>query len=386
LASLLAACTGPAGIAMPATDQASTNTPLAAMLPSHTPTTTITPTATSTGTPTPPITLTPTPSAAPTHTPTITLTPEPLPTFAGNRLLRPGILPQAYISEACEYLRLRWSPTGSPPGTVVVPIFFHSIRASGRPVADGDSTTITEEFFQAFVGAARYLGYQTITTAQLNAFLRSNALIPPRSMIMIVDDRRPGVIEEHFLPVLAANNWTVTLGWISADNDATLWARMEQLNATGRLDIQSHGYKHLYILPETPEEDIRQEIMAPIDLLTQHFGQRPLAFIWPGGNFTPLAMQIAHEAEYQLGFTTYARGPLLFNWIPQGPEEQVLNDPLMLLPRFWSTDGSLSLSIGLQAADQMRAEAIARYPTEASYYQTYCQGQLPPLETILPEK
>jgi hypothetical protein len=28
----------------------------------------------------------------------------------------------------------------------------------------------------------------------------------------------------------------------------------------------------------------------------------------------------------------------MFNWIPQGDEEQQAADPLMTLPRFWSTD------------------------------------------------
>jgi peptidoglycan/xylan/chitin deacetylase (PgdA/CDA1 family) len=279
---------------------------------------------------------------------------------------------------------LRWSLDGSAPGTVVVPIMFHGIRAAGKEVIKGDETSITEEQFQSFVWFAQKNGFQTITTSQLNDFLHKNALIPPRSMILIVDDRRPGTVENYFLPVAQENNWTVTLGWIIGNTDETLWSWMERLNATGRLDVQSHGYNHVYITDQTTEDVIRQEIHDPIAILEQHFRQRPIAFIWPGGNFTSLAVSIAHENDYQLGFTAFSRGPLMFNWIPQGEQERQVADPLMTLPRSWSTDQTLPLDIGMRVGTAAQAEAIQQYPQEAEYYHMYCGGELPKLEEILP--
>jgi len=344
---------------------------------------TFTPTIATTLTPFLPYTNTVIPSPSPTHTstPLPTNTPEPLPFFL-SKLIRPSIAPHTYLPGTCEYLRLRWSPKNSPPGTVVVPIMFHSIRASGKKIPAGDTTTISAELFQGFMSAAKYLGFETITTSQLNDFLRHNARIPSRSMILIVDDRRPGVIEDHFMPLLEANNWTVTLGWIVTDNTEAEWARMERLNSTGRLDIQSHGYLHRYITAETPEDQVREEIIKPIDILKQHFGQRPIAFIWPGGNFTPLSVEIARQAGYQLGFSIFSRGPLLFNWIPLGQEELAVSDPLMVLPRFWSTGGSVNLELGLNIGEQARADAMQNYDREAAYFHTYCGGELPPLSSI----
>lgn len=261
---------------------------------------------------------------------------------------------------------------------------FHGIRAAGKAILKGDTTSVSEEDFKDFVLFAKLNGFQTITTAQLNSFLRTNARIPPRSMMLIVDDRRPGTVENYFIPAAEENDWTVTLGWLVGNTDDTLWAWMERLNATGRLDVQSHGYNHVYITEETSEEVIRQEIHDSIGVLEQHFGQRPLAFIWPGGNFTPLAISIAHENGYQLGFTAYSRGPLMFNWIPQGEHERQMADPLMTLPRAWSTDQSLPLDVAMKISDEARADAVLRYPQEADYYHTYCGGDLPALEEILP--
>ena len=333
--------------------------------------------------PTPPPTQTPTPTqtSTPTVTFTPTLTPEPLPAFT-TRLIRPGIIPQTYITDTCTYLKMRWSPEGSPPGTVVIPVMFHGIRESGKPVTD--NVTITEEQFQGFVQYAKYLGFQTITSAQLIQFLEQNAPIPARSLLMIIDDRRPGTVEAYFLPVLKENNWTATLGWIIGDTDEALWQRMETMAATGLLDIQSHGYLHRYILPDMKEEEVREEITASIPILEEHFGQRPVAFIWPGGNYTPFAVQAAREAGFKLGFTANSNGPLMFNWVPLGEAEQAIHDPLMVLPRGWSTALGVNLDWAAQVGDKARTAAVESYADEAAYYRTYCAGELPALEAVLP--
>ena len=265
-----------------------------------------------------------------------------------------------------------------------MPIMFHGIRQAGKKLLSGDETSITEEQFQSFVWYAQQHGFQTITSAQLSDFLHSNARIPQRSMMLIVDDRRPGTVENYLLPAAQENNWMVTLGWIIGNTNHDLWAWMERLNASGRLDIQAHGYNHAYITEQTSETVIRKEILNPIPIIEQHFGKRPVAFIWPGGNFTLLAVAIAHEGGYQLGFTAFSRGPLMFNWIPQGEQERLVADPLMTLPRSWSTDQTLPLDIGEQIGAAARAEAISNYPQEAEYYRMYCSGELPALADILP--
>lgn len=254
-----------------------------------------------------------------------------------------------------------------------MPIMFHSIVKSGRDVtANWD---ISEEQFRVFVQRAEDLGFETITTAELDAFLQHNAPIPPRSMILIVDDRRPGVVREYFLPVLEENGWKVTLGWIVADTRPSLWAEMERMNASGLLDIQSHGYWHRYIGQDTPEEQVQEEILDPIPVLEEHFGQRPLAFIWPGGNFSPLAVQTALRAGYQLGFSSYSRGPLMFNWIPLGEPEKAINYPPIVLPRFWSTAGSLALDQAIHFAEEAIQYARDNAQAEQDWYSANCPAE-----------
>ena len=332
-------------------------------------------------------TFTQSPSPEPTQTLTIvssetsTNTPQPLHIFQSNQI-RNDVAPVRYLVDECDYLKKRWSSTGSRPGTVVVPIMFHIVFQDGR--TNSDPKEISESQFLAFISYAKTLGFETITTDQLIAFLEENDYIPPRAMIMIVDDRRPGVINNQFMPILEANNWTVTAAYIADPNSLEwAWEWMEQLYQTGRVDVQSHGYTgQLYITSLTPEEMIRKEIFDSTPVLEEHFHQRPLAFIWPGGNFTSRAVQIARQGGYKLGFTAYSRGPVMFNWIPLGDEEQQVNDPLMVLPRAWSNSANVNLDQAVSISNKAYEEAIRDYPSESEWYRTYCGGELPALDSI----
>jgi hypothetical protein len=271
---------------------------------------------------------------------------------------------------------MRWSAEGSEPGTVVVPIMFHSIVQNGTRVTD--LKDISADQFLDFVTYAQYMGFETITTQELLGFLTENASIPPRSMMIIVDDRRPGLIREWLMPVLEENDWTVTSAYIADPGSLTwAWDLMDQLFSLGRMDVQSHGFTgQLYIVPETPEDQIQNEIWNSTAVLEKHFGTRPIAFIWPGGNFTPLSVQIARQGGYELGFTAYSRGPLLFNWIPLGEEERAVNDPLMVLPRAWSSAVNVNLDDAVKIGEQAAAFAEQNFQTEADWYRTYCGGEI----------
>lgn len=278
----------------------------------------------------------------------------------------------SYLDDICGYLENKWGEGKSEPGTVVVPIMFHSILKSGREVTD--SSQITMEYFEYFMERAKEMGFETVTTTELVGFLEENESIPERSMILILDDRRPGTVE-LFLPYLEENDWTLTLGWPTTDaTSENLWARMEEMAESGRLDVQSHGHNHIYIQDYTSVEEIEEEIYTPLEVIEAHFGTIPTAFIWPGGNFTTLAIEMAHEAGYEIGFTAYSRGPLMFNWIPLGEVEMAVDDPLMVLPRYWSSEANLALEEAVAIGEDAKEAAEEVKEEELLYYSLYCQS------------
>lgn len=310
------------------------------------------------------LTTTPVPS-----TPTITSTPIPLNIFTSTDL-RPWVTPVSYLEDTCNYLENRWGEGKSEPGTIVVPIMFHSVAKPGREITD--TTTISMAYFEAFMAKAKEMGFSTITTDELVGFLEHNEKIPERSMILILDDQRPGVTE-LFMPYLEENDWTLTLGWITTEKTReSVWLQMETLAESGRLDIQSHGHYHRYIEDYFPREDVELEIYKPIEVIQDHFGTTPSAIVWPGGNFTTLSLQLAREAGFKLGFTAFSRGPIMFNWIPQGDPEIAMDDPLLLLPRYWSTAADVALEHGVAIGAAVKEDAEAVKTVELIYYSQYC--------------
>jgi peptidoglycan/xylan/chitin deacetylase (PgdA/CDA1 family) len=363
-ASLLASCDFPFF-------QAPTATPT--IVPSATATATLIPSST----PSPSPTASPSPTFTPTRTTTPTLTPTlaPLAMFT-TKELRENILPVAYLADNCSYLKQRWSPGGSQPGTVVLPIMYHTIAQDFRTITD-TARDISVSQFMEFVAYAHYLGFETITTQQLYNFLTENAPIPTLSMMLIIDDRRPGTIRDQFMPVLEQYNWTVTAAYIVDPSETQAWALMDQLYATGRVDLQSHGYSgQVYIYPYTPEDLVKSEIWDSTPVLEQHTGKTPLAFIWPGGDFTPFSVLVAEVGGYKLGFTVHSRGPIMFDWIPQGEPERAINAPFMLLPRAWAGSANVNLDEAVRISQQAAAFAEQNYPVEAAWYHTYCGGEL----------
>ena len=134
---------------------------------------------------------------------------------------------------------------------------------------------------------------------------------------------------------------------------------------------------HRYIKPDTPEAVIRQELFEPIPILEQHFGSRPVAYVWPGGTFTARAAELAREAGYRIGFSSHSRGPFMYNWIPLGDPEQAVRDPLMVLPRYWAKPGlAEQLRTAVAVGDAAAAKALEDYAREAAYYREMCGGEL----------
>ena len=122
---------------------------------------------------TPSFTPLPTETAVPTAT--IVRTPPALPTIYTSSILNPKDAPHTYISDSCEYLKMKWDPNNSTPGTVVMVIMFHSIiKADGEIPANG----IGYGQYQTMMDTLHDQGFEAINMEQLVNFLETNAKIP----------------------------------------------------------------------------------------------------------------------------------------------------------------------------------------------------------------
>ncbi|MBI9047444.1 MAG: polysaccharide deacetylase family protein [Anaerolineaceae bacterium] len=348
-----------------------------------------------------------TPSPIP-PTPDLNRTPPALPPVFQSDIIHPNDFPTTYIEDTCEYLLNKWDPNNSAPGTVVMPIMFHSISGGEATKQFQISHAQLEEIFYNL----NEQNFKPISIHQLVDFLYNNASIPQRSFILIVDDRHYSLyFEDHFKATLQEYGWQVpvTNGWIShPETLQEVWDGNIRLNNEGWVSHQGHGVVHNIPLEEWPantylnidlygqvsaEEYATREIAGSYQSIIEKFGEAPIAYIWPGGGFSTQAVEIARETGYQVAFTINPRGPLMFNWIPLSNEEDpsrpsfksegYIDDPLMVLPRYWDVDSVLHI-------DEVRqiSKASANYENqnmkiELEYYDIVCRpitGDLPSLE------
>jgi hypothetical protein len=274
-----------------------------------------------------------------------------------------------------------------------MPVMFHSITTKKVSFHDQMTVEAFDDLMQALVEA----GFEAINMEQLVGFLERNAKIPPRSVLLIVDDRkREEYFVRHFKPYYEKYGWPVVNAWISAvDTPAPLWNENARLALAGWVDHQAHGVVHN--IPATDEVDrefLECEMYGSIEAIQRYYGHTPIAYIWPGGGFTSLAVQIGREAGFKVGFTVNPRGPLLYNWIPLADEynpkrptfmaEGPMQDPLMVLPRYWSTDAIWHIDRVRQVGDEAAAEAHRNRSLELEYYDIVCKDVTGELLTEYP--
>jgi hypothetical protein len=329
--------------------------------------------------------LQPTRTQAPSETPlpgaTAVRTPPALPsTFVASQL-NPLDTPHTYIEDTCQYLHDKWDPNNAAPGTVVMAIMFHGItQEQATRVHD-----ISKQDFKHLMNDLKEQGFEAINATQLADFLDHNAKIPPRSVILIVDDRhRAESFNEHFRPYHEQWGWQVVNGWISAfgGEDAFLPENVV-LAGEGWVDYQSHGFIHNENMTDaSTDEFLAQELKGSMENLQTYFHKTPVAIIWPGGNFGVRPVEMAREFGYRIGFTINPRGPLMYNWVPLADqkdparpiylEEGYVDDPRMVLPRFWPYQVRASLDMVRTIGNQATAYAEQNKTAELEYYNIMC--------------
>ncbi len=135
----------------------------------------------------------------------------------------------------------------------------------------------------------------------------------------MTDDKHPAAyFNVLFRQYWIDYGWPVVNAWISDDlTTADLWKQQEDLNAEGWVDYQAHGVVSAPITRDSTDDYILGELKGSIDVFHEHFNKTPIAFIWPGGGFTPHAVgtgapvglpagvhdQPAWAADVQLGST-----------------------------------------------------------------------------------
>jgi hypothetical protein len=330
-------------------------------------------------------TATPVPTDTPLPPPTEVRTPPALPAdFTTNRLID---TPHTYIQDTCEYLHDKWNSNNAAPGTIVMVVMLHGIK---RDVADVTANDMTVEDFKQMMNDLKEQGFEAINATQMADFVDHNANIPMRSVLLIQDDRRTGEnFNEHFRPYYEQWGWPVVNAWISWEDGPRALSLQDNiaLEAEGWVDHQSHGYVHnINMSDDSTDEFLNAEFEKSITDLQTNFNKTPVAVIWPGGGFGIRPVQFARQHGYRLGFTINPRGPFMYNWIPLADQadpgrpaylpEGYVNDPRMVIPRYWPYQVQANLDTVRNIGKEAAAYAEQNKATELEYYDIVCAPTL----------
>ena len=330
------------------------------------------------------------PTETPIPEPTAVRTPPALPAGFVTGRLNPLDAPHTYVQDICQYLYDKWNSNNAAPGTVVMVVMLHGIK---QDAADVTANDITAEDFRQMMNDLKEQGFEAIDATQMANFMDHNVWIPARSVLLIQDDRRTGEnFNEHFRPYYEKWGWRVVNSWISAEDGPRAIALQGNiaLEAEGWVDHQSHGTVHnINMSDSSADEFIKGEFEGSINDLQTNFNKTPVAIIWPGGSFGARPVQFARQYGYHLGFTINPRGPVMYNWIPLADQadparpaylpEGYVNDPRMVIPRYWPYQVQSELDNVRNIGKEAAAYAEQNKATELEYYDIVCAPTMGPL-------
>jgi peptidoglycan/xylan/chitin deacetylase (PgdA/CDA1 family) len=166
-----------------------------------------------------------------------------------------------------------------------------------------------------FAAQMEYLathGYRVVPLAQLVRFIEGKEALPPRSVVITIDDGYASTYDVAF-PILAKFGFPATVFLYSdfvGAPDALTWPQMQEMAQSGLIEIQPHSKTHANLALRLPQEDearyrerLAQEVAAPVRVIRERMGRDIFSFAYPYGDVTvALAEQIGRN-DIRLGLT-----------------------------------------------------------------------------------
>jgi peptidoglycan/xylan/chitin deacetylase (PgdA/CDA1 family) len=201
-----------------------------------------------------------------------------------------------------------------PNGYQVVPILtYHRFVPKGRRC---DKLAVNGRSFAKQLAYLRDNHYSVISFSQLADFIEGKAAIPPKSVILTIDDGYRSAYDVAY-PILRKFGQKATIfiytDFVGAGAGLT-WAQMKEMVASRLIDIQPHSMTHsdltIRLEGESKKaylERIREEVRYPSRAIEQRLGLPIHTFSYPYGAENDAVLAIVEAAGFRLG-TTVTRG------------------------------------------------------------------------------
>lgn len=239
----------------------------------------------------------------------------------------PKSLAEAFLGDPTQGWRIEDANEGvtiEPGRQVVIPrVFLNSVGvfANGYqtvPVlsyhrfgAGKGKLSVSQQQFKEQMAYLKNNGYRVIPLKQVLAFLRGEAAIPRRSIVLSIDDGYQSVYHIAY-PLLKKYNFPATI-FIYSDyigNGGLTWRQMDEMESSGLISFQAHSKSHDNLNVRLASESIDQyqarlvdEVRIPARLLGKRMKNPPLGFAYPFGAVNQQVVNELKRNGYQIGVT-----------------------------------------------------------------------------------
>ena len=165
--------------------------------------------------------------------------------------------------------------------------------------------------------------YRVVRLSELAQFLDGRKALPKRSVVITIDDGYESV-HRHAFPLLKRYGFAATLfvytDFIGAP-DGLSWGQLQEMAASGLVDIQSHSKSHRNLIERTPLENeqryrqnIEAEMRVPREVLDKRFAPNIISQIaYPFGDANEIVLDSAARNRFEIGVTVNPGGNAFFS-------------------------------------------------------------------------
>lgn len=177
---------------------------------------------------------------------------------------------------------------------------------------------------EAFAEQLAYLArndYRVIRLADLIGFLEGKNPLPQRAVVITIDDGYTSSYQYAY-PLLKKYRFPATT-FVYSDfigaSDALNWDQMQEMVASGLINIQPHSKTHANLAIRLAGESegkyverLESEILTPLSILRQRLQVPISSFAYPYGDTNERVLERLNQARYRLGLTVNPGGNPFF--------------------------------------------------------------------------
>jgi peptidoglycan/xylan/chitin deacetylase (PgdA/CDA1 family) len=160
-------------------------------------------------------------------------------------------------------------------------------------------------------------GYRVLRLQDVAAFLEGKQALPAKSVVLTFDDGYESYYRYAY-PLLKKHAFPATVflytDFVGA-GDALTWPQMQEMTASGLVDIQSHSKTHSNLIERAAGENdaayakrMEAEAKVPRDVIEKRLSNEVLTYAYPFGDVNDVVLEALARNRYRLAGTVTPGG------------------------------------------------------------------------------